>query len=724
MVLSATDRSALCRATHPDPFAALGWHAVGSAARVAVLLPGASAVRVIARQDQTLWATLHPTEPGLIFEGAVAAACQRDNYRLQVQWGEHLVLIEDPYSLPPILGDVDLWLLAEGRHLRPHQALGARPMVHAGLQGVAFTVWAPNARRVSVVGDFNYWDGRRHPMRLRRECGVWELFLPEIAPGSLYKFELLDAQGHVVLKSDPYGHAAQLRPQTASVVTQPLAAKASRAAPSQATQLDQPISIYEVHLGSWRRHPDGRWLTYLELAQTLIPYARDLGFTHLELLPITEHPFDGSWGYQPLGMFAPTARFGTPEQFNAFIAAAHDAGLGVVLDWVPAHFPSDAHGLAQFDGTHLYEHADPREGFHPDWNTLIYNFGRREVVNFLVGNALYWLESFGLDGLRVDAVASMLYRDYSRQAEQWIPNQHGGRENLEAIAFLQRMNHVVGTEQPGKLTFAEESTAFAGVTRPPEMGGLGFHFKWNMGWMHDTLNYFKLDPIYRKHHHNLLTFGQLYAYSENFVLPLSHDEVVHGKGSLLARMPGDHWQRFANLRALFALQWASPGKKLIFMGCEWGQTQEWSEQGQLQWDLLAAPQHSGVQRLVRDLNAVYRHHPALHRQDRAAQGFAWLSADDAEQSVMAFERHSGSGETVVVIGNFTPVVRHEFRIGMPQVGRWKELINSDNDVYGGSGVGNPVLTTEPIAAHGRDCSVRMTLPPLAVLIWTRDADPS
>ncbi len=733
------------RAEHRDPFAVLGPHGVDERWWVRVLLPGAQAVDVVSTvltQAGSVVATLARLPGSDVFEGCIATAPSGDPlvdplaYCLRVDWGSHTSHIEDPYRFPPVLGELDVWLLAEGTHQRPFECLGAHLCEMNGVAGVAFAVWAPNAQRVSVVGDFNQWDGRRHMMRLRRECGVWEMFAPHVAVGDCYKFEILNAQGHVVLKADPYAFGMQLRPDTACIVCPLPPVRALPAGRALANSFAAPMSIYEVHLGSWRRTLDGvsaesefaaqgRWLSYRELAQYLVPYCVEMGFTHIELLPVSEHPFDGSWGYQPIGLYAPSARFGTPDDFAAFVDTAHAAGLGVILDWVPGHFPTDANGLAQFDGTALYEYADPREGFHQDWNTLIFNYARTEVRNYLVGNALYWLERYNIDGLRVDAVASMLYRDYSRKTGEWIPNVHGGRENLEAIAFLQRMNHIVGTERPGAITLAEESTSFPGVTRPPERGGLGFHYKWNMGWMNDTLRYASLDPLHRQHHQNQLTFGLMYAFTENFLLPLSHDEVVHGKGSLLRRMPGDAWQRFANLRAYYALMWAYPGKKLLFMGCEFAQWAEWNADASLDWPALQDPNHAGVQRLVKDLNRVMRHFTALHTLDHDSGGFQWLSHDDAAQSVVAFARHSapvvgGDTSLVVVVCNFTPMVRHGYRIGVPKAGSYREIINSDGTVYGGSGVasggGKGILHSEAQAEHGLTDSLVLTLPPLSTVM--------
>ncbi len=731
-MLTANDTAALMRADHSDAFSVLGMHLRTGALWVNAVLPGAQGVNVLDRQTGSLRATLLPCDDTEVFSGTVPDTTEAFDYQLQVTWAPapertspHVQVLEDAYRFPFVLQEMDVWLLGEGSHQRPFECLGAHLTSMLGVAGVSFAVWAPNARRVSVVGSFNQWDGRRHPMRLRRECGVWEIFIPGLMQGDIYKFEILGAKGAITLKADPYAFQSQMRPDNASVVYPLMPRKPMRPERAAANAFDKPMSIYEVHLGSWRKMDGWRWLSYTELAHTLVPYAKEMGFTHLELLPVSEHPFDGSWGYQPLGLFSPTARFGTPEEFRDFVDAAHDAGLGVILDWVPAHFPSDAHGLAEFDGTHLYEYADPKEGFHQDWNTLIYNFGRTEVRNFLVGNALYWLERFGIDGLRVDAVASMLYRDYSRQEGQWIPNRYGGRENLEAIAFLRRMNFIVGTERPGAITLAEESTSFPGVSRPPSedlhSGGLGFHYKWNMGWMHDTLQYAALDPVYRKHHQNQLTFGLMYAFSENFVLPLSHDEVVHGKKSLFDKMPGDPWQRFANLRALYGFMWGYPGKKLLFMGCELAQPTEWADTGSLPWHLEGQSSHAGVQRLVRDLNRVYQSYPALHQQDVKPGGFEWISHNDAAQSIIAFTRWGEDGSCAVVVCNFTPVPRHGFRLGVPQAGAWVETINSDLAVYGGSGVANGALHSEAVPAHHKHQSVVLTLPPLSTVILTRTA---
>ncbi|HRD96308.1 MAG TPA: 1,4-alpha-glucan branching protein GlgB [Rubrivivax sp.] len=704
-----------------DPFALLGPHEAADGSRIVrTFQPGASSVHAVAGSE--VW-PLRPVQSDGLFEGVVGPS---GPYQLQVRWtigGESL--LDDPYRFGKVLGDMDVWLLGEGSHLRPYEILGATPRTFEGVQGTSFAVWAPNASRASVVGDFNIWDGRRHPMRLRRECGVWEIFLPGVGPGARYKFELLDRHGHLLpQKADPYARQAELRPATASIV----ASMPPVAPPSQERQaanaLDAPFSIYEVHLASWRRRAEegNRWFNWDEFADELVPYVQDMGFTHIELLPVSEHPFDGSWGYQTLGIFAPTSRFGDAAGFRRFIDRAHAAGLGVLLDWVPAHFPTDAWGLAQFDGTHLYEYADRREGFHNDWNTLIYNYGRTEVRNFLVGNALYWLERYNVDGLRVDAVASMLYRDYSRKAGEWIPNVHGGRENLEAIAFVKRVNEVIGSERPQAITLAEESTAFPAVSRPTYAGGLGFHFKWNMGWMHDTLKYMARDPIYRSHHHGELTFGLIYAFSENFVLPISHDEVVHGKGSLLAKMPGDAWQKFANLRAYFGFMWGHPGKKLLFMGCEFAQGREWDHDNSLDWHQLAIPAHAGVQRLVRDLNQLYKSCPALYSQDFSPDGFEWIDHGDAQRSLLSFVRKGRDGQMMLVLCNFAPVVHEGLRLGVPRAGHWQERLNTDSAYYGGSNVGTPLAAAhaQPVPSHGRALSIVVSVPPLATVYfeWT------
>ncbi|MBC7916296.1 MAG: 1,4-alpha-glucan branching protein GlgB [Rhodoferax sp.] len=613
----------------------------------------------------------------------------------------------------------DLELLRLGQHPRPYAVLGAHLETVDRKAGVRFAVWAPNARGASVVGDFNDWDPARNAMRKHAEAGIWEVFVPGVQSGALYKFALTAADGRTLpLKADPYARAAQLRPDTASIVTALPAPRALSPARAAANRRDAPVSIYEVHAGSWRRAADGGFMQWDELAEQLPDYVASLGFTHVELMPVSEFPFDGSWGYQTLGLYALSARFGPWEAFDRFVDACHAKGLGVLLDWVPAHFPMDAHGLAQFDGTPLFEHADPREGFHRDWNTLIYNFGRHEVRNFLVGNARYWAERHAVDGLRVDAVASMLYRDYSRKEGEWVPNIHGGNHNLEAIALLKEMNTALGANAPGCITVAEESTAFPGVSAPVSAGGLGFHYKWNMGWMNDTLRYMQEDPVHRKWHHDKMSFGLVYAFTENFVLPLSHDEVVHGKGALVAKMPGDTWQRFANLRAYYGFMWGHPGKKLLFMGQEFAQATEWNHDAALPWDLLNDPAHVGVQSLVRDLNHLYRKESALHQLDCEARGFEWLVSDDAEQSVFAWLRRDATGKMVLVVCNFTPMARHGYRIGVPSgMTGWREVLNTDAALYGGSNVGNGggVIAVQPVAAQSHLQSIALTLPPLATL---------
>ena len=718
------DIQALVRAEHPDPFSVLGPHADGKGGQlIRAFLPGAVSVQVLAREGQALLGSLEQAQTPGLFVGHFA---QAQAYLLQVDWGDVQQISEDPYSFGPLLGEMDLYLFAEGNHRDLSHCLGAQLTHVDGVPGVRFAVWAPNARRVSVVGDFNGWDGRRHPMRLRHPSGVWELFVPRLLAGEAYKYEILGAQGILPLKADPMALQTQLPPLTASIVAAPLNIDWQDAdwmhARAQHQRTDAALSIYELHVGSWQCEVDdvgdvSRQYNWRELAERLIPYVQQLGFTHIELMPIMEHPFGGSWGYQPLSQFAPSARYGSPKDFGAFVNACHVAGIGVILDWVPAHFPNDTHGLAQFDGTALYEYADPREGFHQDWNTLIYNLGRTEVHGFMLASALHWLKHYHVDGLRVDAVASMLYRDYSRKAGEWVPNIHGGRENLEAIDFLRHLNDVVALEVPGALVIAEESTAWPGVTQGTEQGGLGFSYKWNMGWMHDSLHYIQQDPVYRAHHHNELSFGLVYAWHEHFILPISHDEVVHGKHSLIDKMPGDRWQKFANLRAYLSFMWAHPGKKLLFMGCEFGQWREWNHDEQLDWYLLQYPEHRGVQKLVSDLNQLYREEPALHEQDDVPQGFQWLIGDDATNSVYAWLRWSKAGKPVLVVANFTPVPREAYRVGVPEAGTWHEIINSDAGVYSGSNYGNGGgVSTDPQPSHGQEVSLALNLPPLGVLI--------
>ncbi|HET6725032.1 MAG TPA: 1,4-alpha-glucan branching protein GlgB [Gammaproteobacteria bacterium] len=715
------DIEALVTGDHGDPFALLGPHETPNGRiTIRVFLPDATELSLIGPRGGRL-ADCKRIHPAGLWEATLSKPAR---YRLYAKVPGSEFDCEDVYRFGEVLGELDVHLLAEGRHLRNFERLGAHPAEMDGVAGTAFAVWAPNARRVSVVGDFCNWDGRRLPMRRRHECGVWELFVPHVGPGAVYKYEIKSRDGALLpLKADPYGFYAEHPPRTASIV-QPLADLVWKddawiAARAAAQSRHAPISIYEVHLGSWRRADGNRYLSYRELADTLVPYVKDMGFTHIELMPISEYPFDGSWGYQPIGLYAPTSRFGTPEDFAYFVDHCHREGIGVMLDWVPGHFPTDPHGLGLFDGTHLYEHADPRLGFHQDWNTLIFNYGRREVLNYLLGNALFWLERFHIDGLRVDAVASMLYLDYSREPGEWLPNRFGGRENLEAIDFLKQMNEHAFAQCPGATTVAEESTAWPGVSRPTYLGGLGFGYKWNMGWMHDTLAYMHEDPVHRRWHHDKLTFGLLYAFSENFILPLSHDEVVHGKGSLIGKMPGDRWQRFANLRAYYGFMFGHPGKKLLFMGGEFAQAREWNHDASLDWHLLNDPVHQGIQNLVRDLNRLYRELPALHERDCEADGFEWLEANDGNNSVLAFARYDrGRDCPAVVVSNFTPVPRYDYRLGVPRAGFWHERFNTDSSHYGGSDVGNQGgVHTAEIGAHGRQNSITLTLPPLATVIF-------
>jgi 1,4-alpha-glucan branching enzyme len=717
---------AIVSATHGDPFSFLGMHKTADGICVRAMLPGTQEMSVIASETGEIAAKGVQIHREGLFVATIPNRKDLFRYRLRVSNGGVEHEFYDIYRFPPVLGELDVYLLREGNHLASYRKLGAHTLVHEGVEGVAFAVWAPNAQRVSVVGDFNAWDGRRMPMR--NVGGFWELFAPGLRPGHIYKYEIIGAQGQLLpLKADPYAEQAERPPNTASVIANP-----SRhlwqdgqwmAERWQRDDREAPISIYEVHLGSWRRNlaENGRYLTYRELAAQLVPYVADLGFTHIEIMPVTEYPFDGSWGYQPISLFAPTSRYGTPDDFRAFVDACHRAGLGLLLDWVPGHFPTDPHGLGRFDGTALYEHADPRQGFHPEWNTLIYNYGRSEVANFLLSSALYWLREFHIDGIRVDAVASMLYLDYSRSEGQWIPNAFGGRENLDAIAFLRRMNELVFGE-PGATSVAEESTAWPMVSRPTYVGGLGFGFKWNMGWMHDTLDYMALDPIHRKYHHNNLSFGLLYAFHENFILPVSHDEVVYGKGSLIRKMPGDQWQRFANLRAYLGFMWTHPGKKLIFMGGEFAQEREWNHDIGLDWQLLGEPLHAGVQSLVRDLNHLYRSTRALHRLDCDPEGFRWIDVANAAESIISYMRLGRNPhELAIIVCNFTPVPRENYRIGVPRPGRYRERVNTDAVEYGGSGVGNAgEVHSEPYPMHGHPYSLCLKLPPLGALIFTAD----
>jgi 1,4-alpha-glucan branching enzyme len=723
------DRSiaaALENAADADPFAVLGPHDTPDGRVVRAFVPGALGIEVLKRADRAPLGRLDRCGIEGLFEGLVSDA---EPYLLRISRPGGVQDTEDPYAFGALLGELDLHLFNEGRHFELAGAFGAQTMAIDGVPGVRFAVWAPNARRVAVVGDFNSWDARRHPMRVRYPAGVWELFVPRIGPGSRYKYDIIGPGGaRVPQKADPVARQTEPPPATASVVAVPdrfrwhdeawMASRAERHAPHA------PISIYEVHLGSWiRHHKRGHDQAWDEAIVRLVPYVADMGFTHVEFLPITEYPFGGSWGYQSLGLFAPSARYGSPEGFARFVDAMHGAGIGVILDWVPAHFPTDTHGLARFDGTALYEHLDPREGFHRDWNTYIYNFGRREVQGFLIASALFWLEKFHVDGLRVDAVASMLYRDYSRNEGEWLPNVYGGRENLEAISFLRHLNAVVSERCPGAMMIAEESTAWPGVTRPISEGGLGFSYKWNMGWMHDTLRYMEHDPIHRPYHHDDITFGLLYAFSERFMLPLSHDEVVHGKRSLIGKMPGDPWQRLANLRTYLGFMWAHPGKKLLFMGGEIAQEAEWSHDGEVEWYRLGEPAHAGVQRLLRDLNRLYASTSALHQRDCEASGFRWVIGDDRANSVFAFLRLAADASSPILsVCNMTPVPRHGYRVGVPRAGIWREIFNSDSGLYGGSNMGNAgaVHTTQG-AMHGEQQSLDLVLPPLSTVLLRHEA---
>lgn len=708
-----------------DPFSVLGMHATARGLQLRVLLPNAKAVWVIDRRSGQRYQQLHCLDPRGFFVAQFAAQQSAFPYRLAVTWQQRSEVIDDAYQFDPAQSALNNWPRGEETFTHPYVQFGAHPITLEKVHGVRFSIWAPSARRVALVGDFNQWDSRRHPMRFRPEKGIWVLFIPHAALHQRYKFAIIDIDGKPQLKADPYAFAAELRPKTAAVICGLPDVVDMSVACRQRNALDAPIAIYEVHLGSWRRQPNGDWLTYSALAQHLIPYVKTMGFTHIELMPITEHPFDGSWGYQPIGLYAATCRYGTRDALRQFIATAHAAGLNVLLDWVPGHFPSDPHGLAKFDGTHLYEHGDPREGYHQDWHTLIYNMGRREVSDYLAGNALYWLERFGMDGLRIDAVTSMIYRDYSRQPGQWIANRYGGRENLEAIALLRRINQCLNELRPGCITIAEESTSFPQVTQSAQAGGLGFSFKWNMGWMHDTLHYLQLDPLWRKHHHQLMTFSMHYHYSENFVLPLSHDEVVHGKGSLLARMPGERWQQFATLRAYYAWMWAFPGKKMLFMGNEFAQVREWNCDGSLDWHLCAQnTPHRGVQRLVRDLNRVYRRAAPLYQRDFDPGGFEWLVVDDTENSVFAFVRRDWTGNEIIVVSNFTPIPRYHYRFGVNQPGHWRAIINTDLSRYHGTHCPRAdSLTTQPVTCHQRPHALTLTLPPLTTLWLIKEESP-
>jgi 1,4-alpha-glucan branching enzyme len=725
MTVATSELEALVRREHSNPHSVLGAHPADGGVVIRVLRPGANAVTAIIDGQSPV--ELKQIHPGGIFEGVVEDAELPLRYRLEIDYGDAgKFTIDDPYAFLPTIGELDQHLIGEGRHEELYERLGAHVREHQNVTGTAFAVWAPSARAVSVVGDFNSWDGRLHAMRSLGSTGIWELFLPGVGAGARYKYEILGPDGQLLLKADPYALETEVPPKTASVVFEAHHSWSAddvawlRAREDQ-QQVQRPISIYEVHLGSWRLNPleGNRSLTYLELADELCAYVKDMGFTHVELMPVMAHPFAGSWGYQVTGYYAPTPVFGSPDDFRQFVDRMHEHGIGVILDWVPAHFPRDEFALARFDGTALYEHADPRRGEHPDWGTLVFNYGRHEVRNFLIANALFWLREYHADGIRVDAVASMLYLDYSRRAGEWVPNQFGGREDLDAVAFLKQMNEVIYGREPGVISAAEESTAWPGVSRPTYLGGLGFGFKWNMGWMHDTLAYFQQDAIYRRYHHHELTFSLMYAFSENFILPLSHDEVVHGKGSLYSKMAGiDKWQKLANLRALYAYMWAHPGKKLLFMGSELAQEVEWSYERSLDWHLLEQPDHAGIQALVRDLNRLYKDEPALWEVDSDPAGFWWLEPNDADRNVLAFARASKDGERVVVFAaNLSPVPREGYRLGLPRATRWKEAINTDSRYYGGSDVGNlGGIEPEPIPWHNQSVSALVTLPPLAA-VW-------
>ncbi|MBF6560847.1 MAG: 1,4-alpha-glucan branching protein GlgB [Candidatus Binataceae bacterium] len=710
---------------HPNPHGILGAHPRRRGGVVVrAFRPGAESVAVIVDGDGETARLMRMIDAAGLFEVLIADRREVFPYRLRVTYpGRAAVTIYDPYAFLPTVGDLDLHLWNEGRHERIYEKLGAHPLAMVGVAGVAFAVWAPNARGVSVIGEFNEWDGRVHAMRMLGSSGVWEIFIPELAVGALYKYEVRARDGGLVLKADPFANAAQIAPQTASIIdrsTYRFEDAAWMETRGQRETARSPLSIYEVHLGSWRRvaAEDHRSLSYRELAPILADYVCDMGFTHVEMLPVMEHPFEGSWGYQVTGYFAPNARWGTPDEFRYLVDHLHQRGIGVILDWVPAHFPTDQFALGRFDGTALYEHLDARKGFHPDWDTYIFNYGRNEVRNFLIASALYWLSEFHADGLRVDAVASMLYLDYARRAGEWIPNQYGERENLEAVEFIKALNRVAYANHPGIMMIAEESTSWPAVSRPIYLGGLGFGLKWDMGWMHDTLNYFSRDPIHRRFHHRDVTFGFLYAWTENFVLPLSHDEVVHGKGAMLSRMPGDRWQQFANLRALYGYMWARPGKKMIFMGGEFGQWREWNHDESLDWHLLQYDEHRALQTLVRELNRVYLAEPALWQADSDTAGFRFLDADNADDNVIAFMRIAPqSGRRIICVCNFSPVVREGYRVGVPVGGVYREILNTDAAAFGGSDVGNAgAIAAEATPYHGLDYSIAMILPPLGV-IW-------
>jgi len=715
--LNRATLNALAGGRHGNPFSLYGIQNEGGRRIVRTFQPQVESVALLF-EGSSAPVPMQRVHPDGIYEAEMPP--RKRHYRLRLSYANGVSRdVEDAYRFPSMLGDLDLYLIGQGSHREIYRKLGAHPTSSLGVSGTFFAIWAPNASRVSVIGEFNNWDGRCHVMRLHPGNGLWEIFVPGVGQGAYYKFELLDKQGELLpFKSDPLGQFHEAPPGNASMVYQSqyhwqddgwVAGKTPE------PKMDQAISIYEVHLGSWRRGENNRFLSYREMADSLVDYVRQMNFTHVELMPVTEHPFDGSWGYQPIGLYAPTQRFGQPDDFRFLVDRFHQAGIGVIMDWVPAHFPKDEHGLRRLDGTALYEHEDPRKGEHTDWGTMIFNYGRREVVNYLVGSALCWIDDFHVDALRVDAVASMLYLDYSRKEGEWLPNELGGREHLEAVEFLRQFNEIIHAYKA--TSFAEESTAWPGVSRPTSAGGLGFTYKWNMGWMNDTLAYMSEDPVHRKYHHNKMTFGLVYAFDENFVLPLSHDEVVHGKRSLLGRMPGDEWQRFANLRAYYGFMYAHPGKKLLFMGAEIAQQREWNHDQSLDWHLLEQPLHQGVQALVRDLNGVYRDTPALHELDFSHEGFEWIDWQDADSSVFCWIRRARNGDFIVCISHLTPLVRAGYRIGVPREGAYSELLNTDSVKYGGSGVGvHDEIHTHNIAAHGHEHSLQIDLPPLATMI--------
>ncbi len=732
MIITPDELSNLVELKHRSPHTLLGMHLLGdnSGLVVRAFLPEAAKVEVRPTHEKSKpKIELTRIYDNGVFEGVTKSANRVYAYDLIITDGKGNVRsTRDPYSFLPTLGESDLFLFGKGDERRLYEKLGAQLRVIDGVSGASFAVWAPNAQRVSVVGDFNNWDGRFHSMRSLGASGVWEIFIPGVGEGAHYKFEIRNVHGRIMLKTDPFGFFFETPPKNAAIVWNNEKFRWTDQAwldqRSQRDPLRSPMSVYEVHIGSWRKKSPGESLSYRELADPLAKYVKQMGFTHVEFLPVAEHAFYPSWGYQVTGFYAPTSRYGTPDDFQFLVNALHQAGLGVIVDWVPAHFPRDDWALAQFDGTALYEHEDPRKGAHQDWGTLIFNYGRHEVNNFLCANALFWCDRLHVDGLRVDAVASMLYLDYSRKEGEWIPNQYGGRENLEAVDFLRKFNHLTYTEFPGVVTIAEESTAWPQVTRPPYLGGLGFSFKWNMGWMHDTLGYFQHDPVHRKYHQNDLTFAMLYHHNENFILPLSHDEVVHGKKSLLGRMQGDDWQKFANLRALLAYQWFFPGKMLLFMGNELGQRAEWNANGELDWRLLeAGPYHLGLQRFVQDLNKLYSAEPGLWQGDYEIEGFYWVDCNDRENSVLSFVRQNPEQTSeLIIILNLTPVPRHRYRVGLPRAGRWRERLNSDAAIYGGSNLGNfGVVYSEELGWHSQPCSAEFTLPPLGVVVFTRES---